>query len=251
MKTWFCNRGYTQKVVDAQTKRVSEKSLDDLFDRLNRKETVVPLVVTYHPRFHNLSVIIRKYFTYLYAEEKVKRVFTSAPFASFRSGYGVRNYLARAKVYLIIREKGPFCCGKNRCETCCNIKQTDTFESFVTMKVYKINHSFNCDGKCFIYLFSCKVCGIQYVRSTVNRFRVRWNNYKSCQRNAADVGTPNQNDFHQHFLSDGHKGLMNDCEIIFIGKTDSSDPTKREFFWMRVRKTITPLSLNVDEGYNY
>ena len=44
---------------------------------------------------------------------------------------------------------------------------------------------------------------------------------------------------------------MNDCEIIFIGKTDFSDPTKREFFWMRVRKTITPLSLNVDEGYNY
>ena len=30
LKTWFCNRGYPQKVVDAQIKRVSEKSLDDL-----------------------------------------------------------------------------------------------------------------------------------------------------------------------------------------------------------------------------
>ena len=43
---------------------------------------------------------------------------------------------------------------------------------------------------------------------------------------------------------------MNDCEIIFIGKTDSSDPTRREFFWMRVLKTIVPLGINIDEGYD-
>ena len=129
--------------------------------------------------------------------------------------------------------------------------QTDTFASFVTKKVYKINHSFNCDSKCLIYLFLFKVSGIQYVGSTVDRFRLRWNNYKSCQRNAADGGTPNQNYFHQHFLSDGHDGLMNNCEIIFIDKTDPSDPTRREFFWMRVLKIIAPLGLNIDEGYNY
>ena len=28
----------------------------------------------------------------------------------------------------------------------------------------------------------------------------------------------------------GHNGLMNDCEIIFIDKTDPSDPTRRKFF---------------------
>ena len=44
---------------------------------------------------------------------------------------------------------------------------------------------------------------------------------------------------------------MNDCETIFIDKTDSSDPTRREFFWMRVLKTIALLDLNIDEGYDY
>ena len=44
---------------------------------------------------------------------------------------------------------------------------------------------------------------------------------------------------------------MNDCEIIFIDKTNSSDPTRRDFFWKRVRKTIAPLGLNIDEGYDY
>ena len=98
LKTSFCNRGYPQKVVDAQIKRVSEKSLDELFERPNRKQTGLPLVVTYPPRFLNLSAIVIKYFTFLYAEEKVKRVFTPAPFVSFRSGYSLRNHLVRAKV---------------------------------------------------------------------------------------------------------------------------------------------------------
>ena len=84
------------------------------YERPNRKETGIPLLVTYHPRFYNLSAIRRKYFTFLYAEEKVKRIFTPAPFVSFRSGYSLRNHLVRAKVYPLIREKGTFCCGKSR-----------------------------------------------------------------------------------------------------------------------------------------
>ena len=122
LKTWFCNRGYPEKVGDVRIKRVTEKSLDGILERPNRKETGVPLVVTYHLRFHNLSAIIRKCFTFLYAEEKVKRVFTPTPFVSFSSGYNLRNHLVRAKVYPLIREKGTFCCGKSRCESCCNMK---------------------------------------------------------------------------------------------------------------------------------
>ena len=99
--------------------------------------------------------------------------------------------------------------------------------------------------------FSCTVCGIQCVDSTVDRFRLRWNNCKSCQRNAADRRTLNQNYFHQLFLSDGHNELMNDCEIILIDETDSSDPTRRKLFWMKVFKTITLLGLTIDEGYYY
>ena len=98
---------------------------------------------------------------------------------------------------------------------------------------------------------SCRVCGIQYVGSTVDKFRLRWNSYKSCQRDAASGGTPNQNYFDQHFLSEGHNELEHDCEIIFIDKTDPSDLTRREYFWIRVLKTIAALGLNIDEGYAY
>ena len=72
---------------------------------------------------------MKKLFIYLYAEGQVKKVFTLAPFVLFRSDYSLRSHLVRAKVYPIIREKGSSCCGKNRCETCLNMQETDTFQS--------------------------------------------------------------------------------------------------------------------------
>ena len=96
-------------------------------------------------------------------------------------------------------------------------------------------------------MFSCKTSGLQYVGSTVERFRFRWRNYKNCQREVAQCGTPPQSFFHQHFLSEGHHGLVTDCEITLIDKTDSSDRTRREFFWIRLLKTYYPLGLIEEE----
>ena len=129
----------------------------------------MPLAVTYHPRFHDLGKIIRKNFIYLYAEQQVKQVFTPAPFMSFRSAFRLRNHLVRAKAYHLLREKRSSCCGESRCEACFNIKEINTFQSFVTKKAYKINHHFHCDSKCIVYFLSCKVCGLKYVESTVDR----------------------------------------------------------------------------------
>ena len=95
------------------------------------------------------------------------------------------------------------------------------------------------------HLVRAKVCGLQYVGSTVDRFHLRWNNYKCSQRVALEGGTPRQNYFHQHFLSEDHHGLLEDCEISPIDKTDSSDHTRREFFWMYELKTFVPLGLNI------
>ena len=52
-------------------------------------------------------------------------------------------------------------------------------------------------------------------------------------------------------LSNAHNGLMNYREIIFKDKTHSTDHARREFCWMAVLKTIAPLGLDIDEGYDY
>ena len=52
-------------------------------------------------------------------------------------------------------------------------------------------------------------------------------------------------------MSEGHNGLQSDCEVILIDKTDPTDPTTWEYFWMRKLKTVVPFGLNIDEGYVY
>ena len=135
-------------------------------------------------------------------------------------------------------------CNKSRYQTCLNVKNADVFQSFVIKESYKIYHiwlNWVNLSKCIIYLLSCKACGLQYVGSTVERFSFRWNNYRNCQGEAAQGGTPPQSFFHQDFRSEGHYGLMNDCEITLIDKTDSPEPTRQEFFWIRLHITLLVL----------
>ena len=52
---------------------------------------------------------------------------------------------------------------------------------------------------------------------------------------------------HENLLREGHNGLINDVEIIFIDKTDPSDPARREEFWRTKLETLAPYGLNVKE----
>ena len=49
-----------------------------------------------------------------------------------------------------------------------------------------------------------------------------------------------QKSLHEHFLSDSHQSFKEDVSICLIDNTDPSDPHKREYYWMRILKTIVP-----------
>ena len=53
---------------------------------------------------------------------------------------------------------------------------------------------------------------------------------------------------YSHFESEGHNGFLEDVSITLIDKTDDSDPTEREIFWMHAFKTLAPYGLNVENG---
>ena len=97
------------------------------------------------------------------------------------------------------------------------------FTSTVTGETYIINHKFNCNDKCLVYLLTCNCCKKQYVGQTVDEFRFRWNiDYKSdCM----------QQHLYEHFCSSKHNCFISDVSVIFIVKTDPSDPLKREDYW--------------------
>ena len=84
ISSWFGKLGYPKKLDDNQLRGVVENRPEQLPGHQTKHGTGVPLVVTYHRRFHDLGKIIRKNFIYLYAEQQVKQVFTPAPCVSFR-----------------------------------------------------------------------------------------------------------------------------------------------------------------------
>ena len=137
----------------------------------------------------------------------------------------LRNYLVRAKIYLVERVVRTYKCGKPRCKTCLNVQEVGIFRSSVDGRQYWINHRLDHDDRCLVYLLSCKICGKQYVGQTKDKVRFRWNNYKACQRKAVRGEEHQQNYLHEHFLIEDHNGLVENCEICLIDKTDSSDPT--------------------------
>ena len=94
----------------------------------------------------------------------------------------------------------------------------DSFASNVTKEEYKINHCFDCNENCFIYLFTCKVCLKQYVGQTVYELRLRWNNYKTNNRKDERVESCMQEYLFEYFSVEGHDGFLEDISITVIDK---------------------------------
>ena len=85
----------------------------------------------------------------------------------------------------------------------------------------------------------------QYVGKTVDKFRLRWNNYKTNHRNILKGETCMPQHLFEYFASEGHCSYLEDVTIIFADKTDPKDPNQREHYWRHTLKTMAPLCLNV------
>ena len=162
----------------------------------------------------------------LYADKEVKKTFSPAPFVSSTSTRNLKSYLVKSKIYPLERKVGSEKCKSKRCLVSLNVSKTDVFQSLKTKEQYKINHQLNCNDNCLIYLLSCKVCGLQYVGSTTDKFRIRWSNYKENNRKAKGGEEHIQPLVFEHFSSNDHNRFLEDWSITFIDKTDWSDPAR-------------------------
>ena len=110
---------------------------------------------------------------FLHSDCEVKRVFSPTPIVSCRSARKIKDFIVRSKLYPIEIKVGSHRCCNSKFQVCKSMQGIDTFSSFVTKSAYKINHNFNCNSKCLIYLLSCKTCGKQYTGKTVDKFKSR------------------------------------------------------------------------------
>ena len=120
----------------------------------------------------------------------------------------------------------------------------DIFQSLQTKEHYKINRQLNCNDKCLIYLLSCKVCDLQYVCFTTDKFRLRWNNHKENNGKAKRGEEHMQPLVFEYFSSNDHNGFLEHCSITTLGKTHGTDLTRRKEYWRGVLKTATASGWN-------
>ena len=133
----------------------------------------ITFIITYHPHLKHLGKLIQNNMQHLYADVKVRTAFTPATFASFRTACNLKSYLLRSKLYPLERKTGLWKCKFQHFLVYKNVRKCDIFSSFVNKESFKINHHFDYNSKCMIYLMLSKVCGKQYVGSIAERFRFR------------------------------------------------------------------------------
>ena len=207
----------------------------------------IPLVVTCHPLLKSLSPI-EKNLSILYMDKEMKNVFTPPPMVSFHGARKLNSYLVRAKLCPLERMVGSYKCKSKRCQVCNNFTEEDSFTCSNDQTNFKINHSFDCNEKCLIYLITCNRCFKQYVGQTVDEFRHRWNNYKDNARKFKRGEHCMQRHLYEHFNLPGHSGFLNDASATLIDKTDAKDPIKQEDYWIHILKIKAALGLNVEDG---
>ena len=108
-----------------------------------------------------------------------------------------------------------------------------------------MNFPFDCNSQCVVYLLTCKICKKQYVGSTITRFRLRYNQYKSNIKLYGEGRRGfQQESFIEHYFQENHNGSHCDISPMIIDHCDPNDQERREAFWIFTLDTMYPNGLN-------
>ena len=103
-----------------------------------------------------------------------------------------------------------------------------------------------------IYLLTCKRCRKQYVGSTVTKFHLRFNQYKSNIKLYGEGKRGfKQEKLIEHFFCPNHNGTHKDISVQIIGHCNSNDQETEEDFWIYHLSTMFPKGLNQTKLLRY
>jgi len=246
LEDWLIKRGYDEKLVRRKVLDARGQKREELLDRnkFEKQGDRMILNITYHPAFQSVGKILRKIHVLLACNKEHQEVFSKAPIVGFRKGKSLKDLLVRAKVPELQANNGHSArCGGKRCGVCNFVKETDSFSDRKGRR-YEIRSGIMCcNSDHIVYLLNCKTCGVQYVGSCTTKFRLRFNNYKSCH-NRCKKQTVMQADLHDHFCQADHNSIQ-DWEFILIDRGENLESVrKRERFWQYKLNTFVPEGLN-------
>ena len=138
--------------------------------------------MTYHPALNKVHEILKKALTHTILSPRLSAVSPSLTRVAFQNPKTVKDHLDRSKLKIREsneRENRTYKCGSITYDICDVLYLSNEFQSTVTGERYHINFKFDCNSINVIYLFTFQSCRKQYVGSTVTKFLLRFNQYKS------------------------------------------------------------------------
>ncbi|XP_065051445.1 uncharacterized protein LOC135681083 [Rhopilema esculentum] len=255
----FTSRGYERAIIDKQIKEVDSISREELLKQNSKKTTSnrTPFITTYNRTLPPIGSILRKNWNILNINPKIAKSFKNSPMMSYKRNKNLRDILGSNKIsnneVAISKsrnEKG-HCkpCNTKQGNLCCQqVLSTSTFRSNQTKRTYVIRHKVNCKSKYVIYLLECIKCGLQYIGKSETQVNLRINNHRKDSSKSASIPVC------QHFNNTSHN-FNNDAKFIIIEQLKSLEGDKellrsrlqrREDFWIKKLKTLSPLGLNME-----
>ena len=135
---------------------------------LSVKSSRIVFNIAYLPVFSKLKNVFSEINLLLTPDRKHEKVSEKVPIIGFTRAKSLKDILVRAKGAPVEKKKGcSRSCRGTRCAICKHVVTTETVRSFSTQREYGIKRdNLNCCSSHFVYLFSCKACLKQYIRST-------------------------------------------------------------------------------------
>ena len=248
MKKHYLERGYPSKHVEAARKIALDKNRKDLLDpgrsKPNKKENILPLVLTHHPSNAQVHKIIMDNWDILKFSEKCKVSLPDRPLFTTRRGRNLKDILIKSK---LPPTKDPpsfeVPCSKPNCSICTSVQKSEIISS-ITLQTYTTPTNVTCRTKNVIYCLTCSVCQKQYVGETKRPFLVRF------KEHSKDIEYNRKKPIVEHVLL--HKELEAKIvpQIIEVIKKDPSlEGTttyrrQRENHWVYSLRTMAPEGLN-------
>ena len=244
LMSFLVKRGYCEKALTCTMYQVFEFSRDDLLKDKPKKaeDSQVIFITDRHPVFKQLPAILKKHYSVLQNDVKLKTVFQSPPKVAFRKAKNIRNFVVcndtRNTNFSCSNSTIP--CGK--CKLCKNIMENSPFSG--------TNLRFsggNCKSSNVIYGAWCKTCKLCYVGQTGDQLSDRFSKHRyDCKRRPENCELSDHFHKHQH---DFEKELG---VVILeqLPKNSTSQVRKHyEDRWICKLQTMQPNGINLDVGW--
>ena len=240
LEAWLIERGYDERLVRSKVLAARKHKRMVLLQReKGEKSFKLTFNIVFHPAFQDLGKLLRKLHVILACDKEHHNVFKDIPIVGFRKGKSLQDYLVRAKVQSLEPQSGACTgCSSKRCEV--ELSRGSTFADKKGNIYHNRSGILNCNSQNIVYLITCRACGLQYVGSTKNKFRERYNNYHSAHRNLLKGKKVNQKQLHEHFESPGHSGWSDFNFTLIDQGVSESDARIRERFWQYKLETFLP-----------